>query len=102
MSRCGGPLFGMCVYRLRVDQTRMLIVMAVNAEIFPVAAIGRIVVVIVVFVVHGQFVQVLTSELAPASSAHPGMNLERLRPIVSLAGIAVPDGLGDNSIQIVF
>ena len=69
---------------------------------FPVASIGRIVVVIVVFVVHGQFVQVLTSELAPTSPTHPRVNLERLCPIVALAGIAVPDGLGDNSIQIFF
>ena len=80
----------------------MLVVVTVKAEVLPVASIGRIVVVIVVFVVHGQFVQVLTSELTPASPTHPGMNLERLRPIVSLTGIAVPDGLGDNSIQIVF
>ena len=86
----------------RIYIAGVLVVVTIKAEVLPVASIGRIVVVIVVFVVHGQFVQVLTSELAPASSAHPGMNLERLRPIVSLAGIAVPDGLGDNSIQIVF
>ena len=84
----------------RIHIARVLVVVTIKAEVLPVASIGRIVVVIVVFVVHGQFVQVLTSELTPASPTHPGMNLERLRPIVSLAGIAVPDGLGDNSIQV--
>ena len=63
----------------------MLVVVTIKAEVLPVASIGRIVVVIVVFVMHGQFVQVLASKLAPASPTHPGMDLERLRPIVSLA-----------------
>ena len=82
----------------RVHIAGVLVVVTIKAEVLPVASIGRIVVVIVVFVVHGQFVQVLASELAPASPTHPGVNLERLRPIVPLAGISVPDGLGDNSI----
>ena len=88
--------------RNRIHIAGVLVVVTIKAEVFPIASIGRIVVVIVVFVVHGQFVQVLTSELPPASTTHPGMKLERLCPIVSLAGIAVPDGLGDNRIQIVF
>ena len=74
MRRCAGALFGLCVYRLRVDQTRMLIVMAVYTEIFPVAAIGRIVVVVMIFMVDGEFVQVLPGELTSASPAYPGMN----------------------------
>ena len=65
MRRCAGLLFGMCVYRLRVDQTRMLIVMAVYTEIFPVAAIGRIVVVIMILVMYGQFIKIFLIELAP-------------------------------------
>ena len=84
----------------RVHIAGVFVVMTVKTEVFPVASIGRIVVVIMVFVVHGQFVQVLTSELTPASPTHPRVNLERLCPIVPLAGIAVPDGLGDNSIQV--
>mgnify|MGYP005660988975 CR=1 FL=1 len=86
----------------RVYIAGVLVVVTIKAEVFPVASIGRIVVVIMVSVVHGQFVQVLASELAPASPTHPGVNLEGLRPIVSLAGISIPDGLGDNRIQIVF
>ena len=56
----------------RVHIAGVFVVMTVKTEVLPVASIGRIVVVIVVFVVHGQFVQVLTSELTPASPQTQG------------------------------
>ncbi|GIT49218.1 MAG: hypothetical protein Ct9H300mP14_11460 [Gammaproteobacteria bacterium] len=71
----------MCVCRLRVDQTCMLIIMAVNAQIFPIAAMGWIVVVIMILVMYGQFMKVLLIELAPAAAADPWMDLERLGAI---------------------
>ena len=37
----------------RVHITGVLVVVTIKAEVFPVASIGRIVVVVVVFVVHG-------------------------------------------------
>ncbi len=49
----------------------MLVVVAIQAEQFPVAAIRRIVVVIVIFVVHRQLAQTLTGKLTAASPANP-------------------------------
>ncbi|GIS87987.1 MAG: hypothetical protein CM1200mP18_06970 [Gammaproteobacteria bacterium] len=48
-----------------VDQTCMLIIMAVNAQIFPIAAMGWIVVVIMILVMYGQFMKVLLIEPRP-------------------------------------
>jgi len=42
---------------------------AVKAEILPVAAVGRVVVVVVVLVVHRQLEKVLARELAPTAGA---------------------------------
>ena len=52
----------------------VFVVMTVKTEVFPVAAIGRIVVVVMIFMVDGEFVQVLPGELTSSSPAYPGMN----------------------------
>ena len=56
----------------------MLAVVAVQAQEFPVAAIGRIVVVVAVFVVHRQLVQFPAGKFSPAPGADPRQDLERL------------------------
>ena len=61
-----------------VQVTAVLIVMTVETEIFPVAAVGRIVFVIVVFVVNCQFVYVPVRKLSAATGAYPRMNPEGL------------------------
>ncbi len=61
----------------RVSHTGMLIVMTVDTEEFPVAAIGGIIVMIVVTVVNGQLDQILRVELARAATAYPGIHLQR-------------------------
>jgi uncharacterized membrane protein len=40
--------------RLVVQVTAVLIVVAIYAKVLPVAAVGRVVVVVMIFVVHGQ------------------------------------------------
>ena len=67
---------GMGVSRLRVDQTSVLIVMTVNTEILPIAAIGWVVVVIMILVMYRQFMKVLLIELSATAAADPWMNLE--------------------------
>jgi len=54
----------------RVSHTGMLIVMTVDTEEFPVAAIGGIIVMIVITVVNGQLDQVLRVKLARAATAY--------------------------------
>ena len=102
MRRCAGALFGRCVYRLRVDQTRMLIVMAVYTEIFPVAAIGRIVVVIMILVMYGQFIKIFLIELAPAAATDPGMDLKRLGAIALLSSVSGPDCIDHSLVESLF
>jgi hypothetical protein len=59
----------------------MLIIMAIDAEIFPVASVGRIVFVIVVFVVDGKQVEILERELPAATGTYPGMDFQGLLAI---------------------
>ena len=53
----------------------VLVVVAVETEQFPVAAVGRVVVVIVVAVVYGQLVYVFARELPRATAANPRVDL---------------------------
>ena len=54
----------------------MFVVMAINAEVLPVAAIRRVVVMIMILVVHREFIEVLCTELTAAASTNPGVNLK--------------------------
>ena len=92
----------MCGCRLRVDQTCMLIIMAVNAQIFPIAAIGWIVVVIMILVMYGQFMKVLLIELAPAAAADPWMDLERLGAIALFSSVPGPDCIDHSLVESLF
>ena len=53
----------------------MLIVVAIKAKQFPVAAIRRVVVVVMVFVVNGELPQVLAAKFAAAALVDPGVKL---------------------------
>src|SRR5690242_10816390 len=55
----------------------VLVIVAVEAQQLPVAAVGRVVVVVVVPMVDGELVQVLVREAAAAASANPRVELER-------------------------
>ena len=55
----------------------MFVVVAVDAEVLPVAAIGRVVVMVAVFVVHGEQVQGIEFELARTLGTDPPMLLQR-------------------------
>jgi hypothetical protein len=54
----------------------VFILVAVNTQIFPVGSIRRIVPVIAIFVVYGQKVSVLVSELPPAFGTDEPVNPE--------------------------
>src|SRR5687767_2167378 len=69
------------IARLGVLHPRVLVLMAVDAEQLPVAAVGRIVVVVAVLVVHGELAQPLAAEFARAAAADPRQDLERLLAI---------------------
>src|SRR5262247_72738 len=77
----------------------VFIVVTVQTQQFPVAAIAWIVVVIVVPGVDGEFANVRARELAAAAPADPGIELERLFPIAALALLSSATGFGDDAVQ---
>lgn len=79
---------------------RVLVVVAIQTEQFPVAAIGRIVVVVVVAVMHGELLQVLARELARATPTNPRVDLQRLFTVTQLARLAVAQRLGNHSVSV--
>jgi putative heme degradation protein len=60
----------------------MLVVVAVDAQQLPIAAVGRVVFVIMVFVVNRQFAQVFSGEITTAFPANPWKQLECLVSII--------------------
>ena len=76
----------------------VFVVMAVQAQQFPVAAIGRVVVVIMVPVMNGQLTKVGVCEFAAAAAADPRIDLERLLSVTLFAHCSSPAGLGHYAI----
>jgi hypothetical protein len=62
----------------------VFVIVAVNAEVFPVGAIGRIIQMISIFVVDGQEMSRLFIELPPAFGTDQTMYLERAFSIITL------------------
>src|SRR5688572_18827593 len=68
--------------RRRVGEPRMLVLVAVDAQQLPVRAVGRIVVVVAVLVVHRELAQALAVELARAARADPRQDLQGLGAVI--------------------
>ena len=56
-----------------VQVTGMLVVMAVDTQVLPVAAVQRIIVVVMVLMVHRKKMQIGARELKRTTAAHPRM-----------------------------
>src|SRR6516165_5365618 len=78
----------------------MLVVVAIHAEQFPVAAIGWIEVVIVIAMMHRQFRQIRAREFACTSPANPRVHLQRPLAIIELAPFGCSPCLGDDAIEL--
>lgn len=74
----------------------MLVVVAVHTEQFPVAPIRRVVMVVVVLVMNGQFAQVLAREIPPAATAHMWKHGQRLFAVALFAFRFPPTDVGEN------
>src|SRR3990172_1763596 len=77
VRRRRGGVFLAAATRFRVFHAGVLVLVAVDAQQFPVRAVGRIVVVVAVLVVHGQLAQPRAGEFACATHADPRQDLER-------------------------
>src|SRR5262249_59905619 len=78
----------------------VLVVVAVDAEVLPVAAVGRVVVVVAVLVVHGEEVQVGALELARTLGADPAVEGERALAIALLARARGIRRLADQGVDV--
>lgn len=80
---------------------RMLVVVAKKAEKFPIAAVGRIVVMIVVFVVDREFAKALAGELSSATGAYGREELHCPFPVAFFPLFAVSPCFGYHLIEFV-
>ena len=91
--------FGFSAAHHLIQNARVFVIVAVQAEQLPVTAVCRVVVVVVVFVVHRQFAQALPGKLAATPAAYPREQLERSLAITSLARLALLARFGDNTVK---
>jgi len=101
MGRDAAASASIVAIAIRFQLPLVFVVMAVEAQQFPVAAIGRIIVVIVVPVMNRQFAQIGVFEFAAAATADPGIDLERLLSITLFAHCSSPAGLSHYAVQFV-
>jgi hypothetical protein len=78
----------------------MFVIMAVDAEQFPVTAVGRIIVVIMVDVVHREFPALFTLEFAGTSGADRREQFQRLFPVSRLTFLLLPTHFGDQAVTL--
>jgi hypothetical protein len=74
----------------------MLVVVAVETQQFPVAAVGGVVVVVVVSVVYRQLTEFFPLEFAGTATADVGKKLQRLLPVSGLTVLLFLAHLGDD------
>ena len=84
-----------------IQMAAMFVVMAVDTEVLPVAAVGGVVFVIVVLVVNRQFVHIPVRELPGATGAHPRVDLERLFTVAFFFLALILAGAGQKLIDLV-
>jgi len=79
----------------------VLVFVTVDTQQLPVAAVRRIVVVIVILVMDREFSNLSPREFSPASGTDPRKNLEGSLPIGLLSTLSKSPGLVDNLIRLV-
>ena len=80
----------------------VLPVMAIQAKVLPVAAVCRIVVMIVVLVMHSELVQVLAGKLPPTARANPGVDSKGLFPVAAHTLVRRPAGISNDLVELFF
>jgi hypothetical protein len=78
----------------------MLVVMAVNAEQFPIAAVEGVIVVIMINVVHGEFTELFALEFPGASAANRREQFQCLFPVSRLAFLLLTAHFGDQAVTL--
>ena len=93
---------GLRVRPFRIQIPRVLIVVTIETQQFPVAAVRRIVVVVMILVMDRKLTKALAFEFAPAPRTDPRVNLERSLPIGLIPKFLVAPGRGNDLILPVY
>ncbi|OGT85016.1 MAG: hypothetical protein A3H91_16250 [Gammaproteobacteria bacterium RIFCSPLOWO2_02_FULL_61_13] len=80
----------------------MLVVVAVDAQQLPVAAVLGIVVVVMIAVMDSEFLLVLTREFAAAAGADPGIQLQCALAVGQRPGVAFASRPGNDIFRVSF
>ena len=80
----------------------MFVIVAIVAQQFPVASVTRIIVVIMIFVMHGEFPQPLSFELTSATAADMREHLQGLFSIALHSVFLLTPRFGDETVRFVF
>ena len=102
MSGCGAVVVRVDRSTLARELPLVLVVVAIQAQQLPVAAVERIVVVIVVAVMHRQFMQIPALEIAAAAPANMRIQFERPFTVALSAKLAATPRCFHDLIQFVF
>ena len=84
-----------------VDMSGMLVLVTVDAEQLPVAAVRRIVVVVVVLVMHRELLEVLPTELSATARANPRVDAQGLLAVVPQTLVPGPMCLSHDPVQLI-
>ena len=99
MSGAATALRGICIAAVCLDLLLVLVVVAIDAQQFPVAAISRVVVVVVIAMMNGQFAQVGLGEFSGTAPADPRADLEGTRAIGVSPGIGCFSGIQNDFVE---
>ena len=81
---------------------RMFGIVAIEAQQFPVTAVGRVIVVIMIAVMHRESRQIRAAEFPAAAAAYPRIQLQRLLAVRMFAQFPLAPGGGNDLIEPVF
>lgn len=84
---------------IRLEQALVFIVVTIDAQKLPIAAIRRVIVMIVVAVVDRELLNVVAGEFPSATPADPWIELERLLAVALFPRLPVLPGFGHQLIQ---
>jgi len=78
----------------------VLIVMTIKTQQLPVATVGRVIVVVVVFVMDGELTQFLSSKISPTTPAYVGVHFQSPRAVGLFLFLLVAPYFGNKGVRV--
>jgi hypothetical protein len=80
----------------------MFVIVAIKAQEFPIAAIGWIIIMIVIAMVNSELLKISGCKFSRAASANPRVHFERLSTIGLFTFSLIFSRVGDDLIEFIF